>query len=116
MQIERMYSEFLDSKNEDYKKKYKGLEKSFSASSAGHCYKKHMFKVTEAPQKEIEARSQRILRLGTLVHQDFEDAIKYYTLAIEKNPTNYKLYSNRCSANFKIHAFNAAADDAEKCT
>ena len=78
MQIERMYSEFLDSKNEDYKKKYKGLEKSFSASSAGHCYKKHMFKVTEAPQKEIEARSQRILRLGTLVHQDFEDAVKHY--------------------------------------
>ena len=78
MQIERMYSEFLDSKNEDYKKKYKGLEKSFSASSAGHCYKKHMFKVTEAPQKEIETRSQRILRLGTLVHQDFEDAVKHY--------------------------------------
>ena len=78
MQIERMYSEFLDSKNEEYKEKYKGLEKSFSASAAGHCYKKHMFKITGAPQKEIEARSQRILRLGTIVHQDFEDAIKHY--------------------------------------
>jgi CRISPR/Cas system-associated exonuclease Cas4 (RecB family) len=78
MEIERMYSEFLDSKNDDYKEKYKGLEKWFSASSAGSCYKKHMFKVTEAPQKEMEARSQRIMRLGTLVHKDFEDAVKYY--------------------------------------
>ena len=78
MEIERMYKDFLDSKNEEYKDKYKGLEKSFSASSAGHCYKKHMFKITETPQKEIEARSQRILRLGTLIHQDFEDAIKHY--------------------------------------
>ena len=37
--------------------KYKGLEKFFSASSAGHCYKKHLFKITDAPQKDIEARS-----------------------------------------------------------
>ena len=42
--------------NDDYKEKYKGLEKWFSASSAGSCYKNHMFKVTEAPQKEMEAR------------------------------------------------------------
>ena len=78
MEIKQIYTQFLDSKNDEYKKKHKGMEKSFSASSAGHCYKKHMFKITGAPQKEIEARSQRILRLGTLVHQDFEDAIKHY--------------------------------------
>ena len=78
MEIEKVYSEFLDSKRDEYKEKYKGLEKFFSASSAGHCYKKHLFKITDAPQKDIEARSQRILRLGTLIHQDFEDAVKYY--------------------------------------
>ena len=80
MDIEKVYSEWLDSKNEEYKERHIGLEKSFSASSAGHCYKKHMFKVMEAPQKELEDRSKRILRLGTLVHKDFEDAIKYYLM------------------------------------
>ena len=78
MEIERIYSEFLDFKNKDYKEKHKGLEKHFSASSAGSCYKKHLFKITDAPLKDFEERSQRIMRLGTLVHQDFEDAIKYY--------------------------------------
>ena len=78
MEIEQIYSQFLDSKSNEYKEKHKGMEKLFSASSAGHCYKKHMFKITGASEKQIEARSQRIMRLGTLVHQDFEDAIKYY--------------------------------------
>ena len=80
MDIERVYSEWLDSKNEEYKERHIGLEKSFSASSAGHCYKKHMFKIMEAPQKGLEDRSKRILRLGTLIHKDFEDAVKYYLM------------------------------------
>lgn len=78
MEIERIYSEFLDFKNKDYKEKHKGLEKHFSASSAGSCYKKHLFKITDAPLKDFEERSQRIMRLGTLVHQDFEDSMKHY--------------------------------------
>jgi CRISPR/Cas system-associated exonuclease Cas4 (RecB family) len=92
MDIERVYSEWLDSKNEEYKERHIGLEKSFSASSAGHCYKKHMFKVMEAPQKELEDRSKRILRLGTLVHKDFEDAVKYYIESNSELLDEYKFF------------------------
>jgi CRISPR/Cas system-associated exonuclease Cas4 (RecB family) len=92
MDIERVYSEWLDSKNEEYKERHIGLEKSFSASSAGHCYKKHMFKIMEAPQKELEDRSKRILRLGTLVHKDFEDAVKYYIESNSELLDEYKFF------------------------
>ena len=92
MDIERVYSEWLDSKNEEYKERHIGLEKSFSASSAGHCYKKHMFKIMEAPQKELEDRSKRILRLGTLVHKDFEDAVKYYIEGNSELLDEYKFF------------------------
>lgn len=78
MDIEKVYGEWIDFKNQDYKKARIGFEDWFSASSAGRCYKHQIYKINNAPEKPMEERSKRILRLGTLVHKDFEQAMKHY--------------------------------------
>ena len=46
--------------------------------------------------------------------ENFDEAIKYYTQAIEIDPKNHILYSNRSAAYAKTSEFNKALDDAEK--
>lgn len=58
--------------------RYQGYEKWFSASSAGHCIKKHKFKQLLTEADEIDSNSLYKMRLGTLVHDDIQSAIKLY--------------------------------------
>ena len=39
-----------------------------------------------------------------------------YTKAIELTPKDVKLYSNRCSAYYKVYKYGSSLADAEKCT
>ena len=51
---------------------------SFHASSAGSCYKKQLYKYFKYPETPMDEKSYRILRLGTIVHKDVEEAIRWY--------------------------------------
>lgn len=51
---------------------------------------------------------------AALSSENFEDAIKYYTQAIELDPKNHVLYSNRSAAHAKAGSYAAALEDAEQ--
>ena len=78
IEIIEVYNDWLDHNQEQRKKEFKHLKKYFSASSAGSCYKKNIFKLFGFQEKEIEKRSKRLLRLGTIIHEDFEKAMEHY--------------------------------------
>ena len=48
----------------------------FHASSAGSCYRKQMYSYYDYPSDTKDDKSYRLLRLGTIVHKDLEEAIK----------------------------------------
>ena len=74
MDIKSVYHEYLvhlESKRERTKNK-------FHASSAGSCFRKQMYSYYDFPQDTKDDKSYRILRLGTIVHEDIENALIHY--------------------------------------
>lgn len=49
-----------------------------------------------------------------LTEGNFDEAIKFYTEAINLDPSNHVLYSNRSAAFQKANRFEEALQDAEK--
>ncbi len=79
MNIESAYNDYLvhlESKRERTKNK-------FHASSAGSCFRKQMYNYFDFPQSVKDNRSYRLLRLGTIIHEDIENAIMYSQNSIE---------------------------------
>ena len=76
--VEDIYAGFLIRKQEENREKYKGLESYFSASSAGSCFKKQLYRKTDIHEPPMDDRVMRLLRLGTVVHSDVESALKMY--------------------------------------
>jgi hypothetical protein len=73
MDIESIYHSYLvDVENERNKDMEKGV---FHASSSGSCYKKQLYNYFEYEPSQKDKKSYRILRLGTILHKDIEDAI-----------------------------------------
>jgi hypothetical protein len=50
----------------------------FHASSAGSCYRKQMYSYYNYTSDVKDDKSLRLLRLGTLVHKDIEEALSMY--------------------------------------
>ena len=77
MDIELLYHSYLVQK-ENLREHDKEV---FHASSAGSCLRKQMYSYYDFPQDSKDRKSYRILRLGTIVHKDIEEArnmlIKY---------------------------------------
>jgi len=74
MDIELLYHSYLVQADNLREKD----EKLFHASSAGSCLRKQMYSYYDFPQDGKDKRSYRILRLGTIVHKDIEEAIANY--------------------------------------
>ena len=80
--IEEIYQEYLNHLRVKNKEKYKDHKGWFSASSAGSCYRKMMYRTMDIDTPAPDVRSNRLLRLGTILHDDFEKSIDLYTLII----------------------------------
>ena len=79
--IEGIYNDYLDKKQEENRlKRYSGKESWYHASGAGGCSRKLYFESVEQvePSNPIDVKTKRLLRLGNVVHDDFEKALTHY--------------------------------------
>ena len=88
MDIESLYHSYLVQADNLREKD----EKLFHASSAGSCLRKQMYNYYDFPQDEKDKKSYRILRLGTIVHQDIEEAIAHYCTEFMNNDGNKQVF------------------------
>ena len=76
--IEELYGDYIALKNEEnYNERYKGREKYYHGSGAGSCSRKLYFEsVAQVDQTNpTDERVNRLLRLGTIVHDDLQTAL-----------------------------------------
>ena len=79
--FEEIYHEYLTYKNEENRKKrYVGNEDWYHASGAGLCSRKLYYESVEKvnPTNPPNKKSMRIMGLGTIVHEDIQNALRYY--------------------------------------
>ena len=78
LELSKIYNDYLSEIESDNKSKYKKKNpgKYYRASSAGHCFKKHWYSINGYEGKDIDEKSRRLLRLGTIVHEDIQKAIE----------------------------------------
>ena len=77
--LEVAYDNYLNALNNKRKREfYIGHEDKYSASSAGQCFKKHWYKANKYEGTPIDQRTNRLFRLGTMVHEDVQLAIIKY--------------------------------------
>ena len=79
--FEEIYNEYLLHKNEENREaRYEGNEGWYHASGAGLCSRKLYYESVEKiePTNPPNKKSMRIMGLGTLVHEDIQNALIYY--------------------------------------
>ena len=85
--IEGIYNSYLESENEkNRKERYDGNEHWYHASGAGSCSRKLYFEsvLKAEPTNDLKNRNRRVLRLGTIVHNDFDKAFNLYNKQVYK--------------------------------
>lgn len=73
MDIIQSYNKYLSDIDNDRQAERENEE--FHASSAGSCYRKQMYSFFGYETKGLDDKSLRLLRLGTIVHEDLEKAM-----------------------------------------
>jgi|APSaa5957512535_1039671.scaffolds.fasta_scaffold46626_4 CRISPR/Cas system-associated exonuclease Cas4 (RecB family) len=76
--VEGIYNQYLDHLNTEADKKYTKYKGWFRASSAGQCFRKQAYWLTDEKKKPFEVRVKRLLRLGQIIHSDFENSLNWY--------------------------------------
>ena len=79
--FEKIYHEYLTYKNEENRKnRYIGNEDWYHASGAGLCSRKLYYESVEKakPTNPPNKKSLRIMGLGTIVHEEIQNALRYY--------------------------------------
>ena len=87
--IESIYADWLSEKNAKNREKYEDFKGTFSASSAGNCFRKQYLKSKGIEEPALEDRVMRLLRLGTIVHEDIQESLNHY---FRHTDTKLKLY------------------------
>ena len=92
--IRDIYSAFIEYKNEQNRvDRYEGNEHHYHASGAGGCSRKLWYESVEKIERTNIANetSKRLLRLGTVVHNDLQEALTLYN----NNIYNNIIYNNK---------------------
>lgn len=73
-----IYNKQLEKERGEYRKKNPKTDDKYRASSSGMCNRKIYFEAIEKAEASNvpNERSQRIMRLGTVVHQDIQSTLK----------------------------------------
>ena len=88
--VENIYNDFIEEQQKVRSKDYEHLKDKFSASSSGSCYKKNIFKVLGADSLPFKPRANRILRAGTIQHEDLEKAVDLFIEDLNRGLVKYK--------------------------
>ena len=93
--IEKLYNDYIAIKNEEnYKERYEGREKYYHGSGAGSCSRKLYIESIEQARTSnpTNEASNRILRLGTIIHEDLQNALSptIYSNTIDSNTIHSK--------------------------
>ena len=92
--ITKIYHDYTkDLNNKNRENRYEGKEHWYHASGAGSCSRKLYFESVEQaePTNPMDERTYRLLRLGTMVHDDFEKAlILVYIYKVKKKKRKKK--------------------------
>jgi len=89
--IPKIYNDYLEKKRVENKEKYKDVKGWFSASAAGSCFRKQLYRTMDLPIDPMDIRSNRLLRLGTLVHADFEKALDEHVEDVSTIVTEHQI-------------------------
>ena len=76
--VESVYGDWLRFINDENRKKYDEHKGMFSASSAGTCFRKQHLKRQGLDEPPLDNRVMRLLRLGTVVHEDIQQSLIDY--------------------------------------
>ena len=107
LNLKEIYNDYLTEIELDNKELYKkkNPNKYYRASAAGHCFKKHWYSINGYEGKGMDDRSKRLLRLGTIVHEDIQKAIELYQeqqFMYDNLPSkNEEVFSQEYNINFK---------------
>ena len=91
--IEAIYEDYISKENEKNKlERYVGQEQYYHASSTGSCSRKIYFESIDkaTPTDLPDNRSNRLLRLGTVLHNDIQESLLQYNVT-----SNVTIHSNK---------------------
>ena len=96
--IEKLYNDYIALKNEEnYKDRYEGKEKYYHASGGGSCSRKLYYESIEQIEatNPVNERSNRIMRLGTIVHEDLQASLSdtIYSTTTDSTTTDSTNYN-----------------------
>tara|TARA_R100000008_G_scaffold18757_1_gene9571 strand:+ start:1255 stop:2016 length:762 start_codon:yes stop_codon:yes gene_type:complete len=89
--FEKIYHEYLLYKNEQNRRdRYEGKESWYHASGAGFCSRKLYFESVEKaePTNPVNKSAMRKMALGTVLHEDIQNALIYYNNIKKDNINN----------------------------
>ena len=89
--IEKLYNDYITTKNEEnYQNRYEGKEKYYHASGGGSCSRKLYYESIEQTEttNPNDERSSRLLRLGTIVHEDLQESLSDTTIYSNTTDSN----------------------------
>jgi len=83
MELIETYNKMIDDERREYRERNPKTDSKYKASSSGMCARKIYFEAIEKaePTNQADDRSVRIMRLGTIVHDDIQ---KMLVRALEK--------------------------------
>ena len=102
--IEKLYNDYITAKNEEnFKNRYKGKEEHYHASGGGMCSRKLYYESIEQAEttNPTNERSNRVMRLGTIVHEDLQASLSDTIYSNTNSNTNSKNTNSNESIYYK---------------